>query len=301
MPMPDLAMWFRSAAGAILLLGLSGCASMHNPEPSYWLTPEPLPVAQRTEVAIARLSEILNRAELTDTQSAQLFYDRGVMYESVGLTALARFDFMRALRLQPDMAGAYNFMGIHHTLAGNFDQAYEAFDSVLELDPEYDFAYLNRALALYYAERVDLAVYDFTAFHQLKPTDPYRAIWLYLAQYELDAESAKEQLAMHRLELSADQWGVNIADFLLGNINQTQLLYSVAVDLNNPRQLAERLCEAYFYLAKWHSHQGQAEQALHFYKLALATNVYEFVEHRYARLEMARLRNEPLSMDNDGF
>lgn len=301
MPMPDLALWFRSAAGACLLLGLSGCATTHNPEPSYWLTPEPLPVAQRTEVAIARLSEILNRAELTDEQTAQLFYDRGVMYESVGLSSLARFDFMRALRLQPDMAGAYNFMGIHYTLAGNFNQAYEAFDSVLELDPEYDFAYLNRALALYYAERIDLAVYDFSAFHQLQPSDPYRAIWLYLAQHELDAEMALEQLALHRLEMAADEWGVNIVDFLLGHINQAELLNSVAVDLTSPRQLAERLCEAYFYLAKWYSHQQQPERALHFYKLALATNVYEFVEHRYARLEMARLRNEPLSADHDLF
>lgn len=301
MPMPDLAFWCRSAAGAFLLLGLSGCATMHNPEPSYWLTPEPLPVAQRTEVAIARLSEILSRAELTDEQMAQLFYDRGVMYESVGLSSLARFDFMRALRLQPDMAGAYNFIGIHYTLAGNFDQAYEAFDSVLELDPEYEFAYLNRALALYYAERVDLAVADFSTFHQLKPTDPYRAIWLYLAQHELDADAALEQLALHRLEMPAEQWGVHIADFLLGHIDQAELLNSVALDLTDPRQLAERLCEAYFYLAKWYSNQQQSERALHFYKLALATNVFEFVEHRYARLEIARLRHEPLSTDHDFF
>lgn len=301
MSMPNLATRFLSAVGVFLLLGLSGCASVHSPEQSYWLTPEPLPVAQRTEVAIARLSEILNRAELTEEQTAQLYYDRAVMFESVGLSSLARFDFMRALRLQPDMAAAYNFMGIHYTLAGNFDQAYEAFDSVLELDPAYDFAYLNRALALYYADRTDLAVDDFSAFHQLNPADPYRAIWLYLAQYEREPIVAMEQLAMHRLEMSADQWAVNIADFLLSHISQAELLSSVAIDLTNPKQLAERLCEAYFYLAKWHSHQQQPERALHFYKLALATNVYEFVEHRYARLEIARLRNEPLSMEHDVF
>ena len=38
--------------------------------------------------------------------------------------------------------------------------------------------------------------------------------------------------------------------------------------------------------------QQQPEQALSYYKQVLATNVFEFVEHRYARMEMARLRGE---------
>lgn len=285
---------------AALLLGLTGCATQHSHAPAYWLTPEPLPVPERTEVAIARLTEILHRAELTEQQSAQLHYDRGVMYESVGLTSLARFDFMRALRLQPDLAGAYNFMGIHYTLAGNFDQAYEAFDSVLELDPGYEFAYLNRALALYYAGRIDLSLYDFVEFQQRDVTDPYRAVWLFLAQSELDPATAAEQLAMQRATLNDNNWGTQLADFFLGRLSEADLLYSVTNELTSQKQLAERLCEAYFYLAKWHSMQGDTERAMHNFKLSLATNVFEFLEHRYARLELARLRDEPLSVE-DGF
>lgn len=290
-----------SVLAAALLLGLTGCAAQHSHAPAYWLTPEPLPIPQRTEVAIARLTEILHRAELTEQQSAQLHYDRGVMYESVGLTSLARFDFMRALRLQPDLAGAYNFMGIHYTLAGNFDQAYEAFDSVLELDPSYEFAYLNRALALYYAGRIDLSLYDFTEFQQRAPTDPYRAVWLYLAHAELDPELARSKLASLRTELDAENWGTQLADFFLGTISEADLLYSVTDNLNSAKQLAERLCEAYFYLAKWHSMQGDTERAMHNFKLSLATNVFEFLEHRYARLELARLRDEPLSAEDGVF
>ncbi|MDP4529828.1 lipoprotein NlpI [Alkalimonas delamerensis] len=297
--MPNRMPW-RALAAACLLLGLSGCASQHSHPSPYWLTPEPLPVQQRTEVAIARLTEILHRAELTEPQLAQLHYDRGVMYESVGLTVLARFDFMRALRLQPDLAGAYNFMGIHYTLAGNFEQAYEAFDSVLELDPSYEFAYLNRALALYYAGRIDLSLYDFVEFQQRESTDPYRAVWLYLAAAELDPEQARAQLLLQREELDESNWGTWLADFFLGSINESELLLSVSQDLTSPRQLAERLCEAYFYLAKWHSMQGDAERAMQNFKLSLATNVFEFLEHRFARLELARLRDEPLSAE-DGF
>lgn len=128
---------------------LAGCAQRPATLQEAWLTPEPLPVPYRNELAIARLSEILHRAELTEEQSAQLFYDRGVMFDSVGLRSLARLDFMRALRLKPDMPEVYNFLGIHYTLNGSFEQAYEAFDSALELAPNYDFAYLNRGIAFY--------------------------------------------------------------------------------------------------------------------------------------------------------
>ena len=75
---------------------LAGCAQQPATKAEAWLTPEPLQVPYRNELAIARLSEILQRAELTEAQSAQLFYDRGVMYDSVGLRSLARLDFMRA-------------------------------------------------------------------------------------------------------------------------------------------------------------------------------------------------------------
>ncbi|NRQ43677.1 lipoprotein NlpI [Rheinheimera sp. YQF-2] len=286
----------RAAPLALLALLIGGCASQPS-STAGWLIPEPLAVSYRTELAIARLSEILYRAELSEEQSAQLYYDRGVMYDSVGLRSLARLDFLRALRLKPDMADAYNFVGIHHTVSGDFDQAYEAFDSALELAPEHEFAYLNRGIALYYAGKTELAIGDFQRFLALKPTDAYRVIWLYLAQSELSAEQAQQQLAQHALILDKAEWSGNIVRFLLGEISEQALLDSVLQDLSGPQLLAERLCEVYFYLAKWHESQQQPEQALSYYKQVLATNVYEFVEHRYARLEMARLRGEVQQID----
>ncbi|SNY54107.1 lipoprotein NlpI [Arsukibacterium tuosuense] len=285
----------------LALLTLSGCATTQPSSSAAWLTPEPLAVPYRTELAIARLTEILQRAELTEEQSARLYYDRGVMYDSAGLRSLARLDFMRALRLKPDMADAYNFVGIHYTLSGNFDQAYEAFDSALELAPDYEYAYLNRGIALYYAGRADLAVPDFERFLQLRPADPYRVVWLYLAESDLSAAAANERLAENLTQLAADDWATNIPQFYHGDISEQQLLNSILNDLSGPRVLAERLCEVYFYLAKWHEAKRRPEQAIEYYKKVLATNVYEFVEHRYARLEMARLRGEALSGETDEF
>lgn len=64
--------------------------------------------------------------------------------DSLGLRALARNDFSQALAIRPDMPEVFNYLGIYLTQAGNFDAAYEAFDSVLELDPTYNYAHLNR-------------------------------------------------------------------------------------------------------------------------------------------------------------
>ncbi|WP_372628072.1 lipoprotein NlpI [Arsukibacterium sp.] len=293
----------KSGIAALLtaLLTLSGCATWQPSSSAAWLTPEPLAVPYRTELAIARLTEILQRAELSEEQSARLYYDRGVMYDSAGLRSLARLDFMRALRLKPDMADAYNFVGIHYTLSGDFDQAFEAFDSVLELAPDYEYAYLNRGIALYYAGRADLAVPDFVKFLKLQPTDPYRVVWLYLAERDLSERAARARLTANVATLAADDWATNIPLFYLGKLSEQQLLNSVINDLTSPRVLAERLCEVYFYLAKWYEAEQQPEQAIEYYKQVLATNVYEFVEHRYARLEMARLRGEALSGESNEF
>lgn len=280
---------------------LAGCAQQPATKAEAWLTPEPLQVPYRNELAIARLSEILQRAELTEAQSAQLFYDRGVMYDSVGLRSLARLDFMRALRLKPDMPEVYNLLGIHYTLSGNFSEAYEAFDSTLELAPDYDFAYLNRAIAFYYAGRFDLAEADFDTFYQVKPSDPYRVLWRYIGFAERDAKQAQAVLQQHLLALDADDWATNLVRFYAGELSEKALLESILVGLNNPRQLAERLCEAYFYLAKWHQARGDVNQALIYYHKTLATNVYEFVEHRYARMEMAKLRGDELSNEQHDF
>jgi lipoprotein NlpI len=291
--MPDR-LFSRVAPLALLAMLLGGCATQPSANSS-WLIPEPLPVSYRTELAIARLSEILYRAELSEEQSAQLYYDRGVMYDSVGLRSLARLDFMRALRLKPDMADAYNFVGIHHTVSGEFDSAYEAFDSALELAPEHEFAYLNRGIALYYAGKSELAISDFKRFLALKPNDAYRIIWLYLAQSAVEPKQATAALQQNMNALDDAEWSTNIVRFFAGNVSEQALLDSVMLDLSSPQLLAERLCEVYFYLAKWHDSEGRPEQALSYYKRVLATNVYEFVEHRYARLEIARLRGETYS------
>ncbi len=262
------------------------------------LFPEPQAVPMRSEIAISRMSEILQSAKLDKAQQAQLYYERGVMYDSVGLSVLARIDFIRALRLKPDMADAYNFVGIHHTLNGDYDSAFEAFDSALELNPKYQYAYLNRGIALQYDDKLDLAIQDFVKFQSLQPNDPYRALWRFFAESEKDLLGAKATLLQSKAGLDQQVWATQIVAFYLGEISEDELT-AIAAEASDPKQLAEQLCELYFYLGKWQIMQNNPTAAAKSFKLALATNVYEYVEYRHARIELMRLRFSVLEQADD--
>lgn len=256
---------------------------------------EPLGINYKSEIAIARLTEVINRAKITEDQRAQLFYDRGVLYDSVGLRSLARFDFSHALQLKPDLIDAYNFLGIHYTQLQEFAQAYEQFDSALDLAPEHEYAYLNRGIALYYGSRPELASIDFKAFHQKQQDDPYRLLWLYLTEYEVDPLAAKYSLKQRAEIVDERTWAKQVIYLYLGEISQSEFVKGLTKDVRSNKELTERLCEAYFYLGKYNQTLGYRGSAANYFKLALSTNVYEFVEHRYAKLELDLMRTKKVA------
>ncbi|WP_310650256.1 lipoprotein NlpI [Colwellia sp. MB02u-6] len=278
------------------LLLTQGCLST-TPEPSVigdLIIAEPIAISYKNEIALARLTQVLQRAEISDGQRAELFYQRGVEYDKVGLRALARFDFNQAINLKPDMSDAYNFLGIHFTQLREFNQAYDAFDSAIELAPDHEYAYLNRGIALYYGGRPNLAADDFKVFRQYQQNDPYRLLWQYLADVELDQKKANQDLVVYALQVGDRVWAKNVIKLYLGEMSQGTFIDRMAEDVNSNEALAERLCEAYFYLGKYSQLQGDANAAINFFKLALSTNVYEFVEHRYAKLELDLMRETAL-------
>lgn len=256
---------------------------------------EPLAINFKSEIAIARLSEVISRVKITDEQKAQLHYDRGVLYDSVGLRSLARIDFSHALQLKPNLIDAYNFLGIHFTQLKEFSQAYEKFDAVLELAPEHEYAHLNRGIALYYGDRPELAAQDFNDFHHKQSDDPYRLLWLYLAEHEVDATLAKQKLRERARLVDDRTWAKQVIYLYLDEISQEKFISELTRNVNSNKELTDRLCEAYFYLGKYNQNIGYNGAAANFFKLSLSTNVYEFVEHRYARLELELMRTKKVT------
>lgn len=249
----------------------------------------PLQPTLQREIILARMEQILVSRVLTRDEQAQLLYERGVLYDNLGLRALARNDFSQALAIQPNMPEVFNYLGIYLTQAENYDAAYEAFDSVLELDPTYNYAYLNRGIALYYGGRYRLAQDDLQAFYHGDPNDPSCSLWLFLIEKKIDDDKAHNALQSRYLRADKGKWGWNIVEFYLGDISEKTLMKRLKADATDNILLAEHLSETDFYLGKYYLSLGNKHAASALFKLTVANNVHNFIEHRYALLELALL------------
>lgn len=277
-----------SIAAIIFIAGCSSGKNWHSGD----LLAVPLQPSLQQEVILARMEQILASRSLTEDEYAQLLYQRGVLYDSLGLRALARNDFTVALSMRPDIPEIFNYLGIYFTQAGNFDAAYEAYDSVLELDPTYNYARMNRGIALYYGGRYPVARDDLLAFYQDDPNDPFRSLWLYLVDKEIDPKKALTDLRQRYQQAKGGQWGWNIAEFYLSDISEKTLLDRLKEFSTDNTSLAEHLSETYFYLGKYYLSLGDTDSAETLFKLTVANNAHNFVEHRYALLELALLGDE---------
>lgn len=242
------------------------------------------------EVMIVRISQVLLVGKMSNEERASLHFERGVLYDSLGLWALARYDFTQALALQPKMAAVYNYLGLYLLLDEDYDGALEAFNTVFSLDPDYEYTFLNRALDFYYVERYNLAEQDFLAFYQRNKSDPYRVLWLYLNELKFKPAEAQKNLAQRAVGLSQDYWGTYIVQYYLGKLSVQELQAKAKqFATKTATQYAEILTETYFYLAKQKLNMGQVDEAETLFKLAVANQVYNFVEYRFAVFELSKL------------
>lgn len=259
----------------------------------------PLQPSLQNEINIAKLNQLLLREDLSEGDRAKACYERGRYYDNLGLRDLARVDFNQSLSIDPRQPLIYNRLGVYFTHVGEFDAAYEAFDSALELDPGNQDALRNRAVALYYGNRTALAHEDMLAHYQNDPGDPFRTLWLFIIESEMDQQAALESLAQ-RYEKRTDDWNWVLAGIMLGKISEETAFDLATQGTSNNTLMAQRLTEAYFYLGKRFKIEGEFTKAMSLYKLAISLNVYNYVEHGYAFLELGKLYQEYKAASRDG-
>jgi lipoprotein NlpI len=278
----------------VLMCGVVGCTStnkINDPLMSGLLLSEPEMVSTKAQLSIAHYTDSLYTVQLNELERAEVLFQRGIAFDSVGFISLARRDYAAALVLNPLLADAHNSLGVLYIQAGMHMMAYEAFDSALEINPNYYFAILNRGIALYYGGRAGLAVNDTGVYLEKDPSDPFRLLWHYIVYRENTNDAdARAMLSKARVLLTDDNWANSLVDLYLGNITEGGLIAALLSDVTSQSQLNYRLCEAYFYLGKYNAYLGNNTKAENYFKLSLSTNVYEYDEHKYARIELANVR-----------
>lgn len=279
----------------VLSLLLSGCVSGPATRLGQLPLATPRQAAIQDEVAAVRIGQFLDASERDDAEMAMLFYQRGLYFGRLGLDWLAHIDFRRAVELRPDFAEAYNQLGVQFTLMAQFANAYDALDAALELAPYADFPLLNRGMALHYAGRHDLALRDLEHYYRRDTLDPYRVMWLYLVHRQLDPVAAKQRLHSLMAQVRPG-WGQALLAYFDGQIDADRLLALAEQPWENregdPANRDERLCEAYFYIGQQALLAGDQAAAANFFRLSVASNIYEFVEHNFALFELRRLERQ---------
>lgn len=271
--------------------GITGCQMFQNDsEP---LLAIPRQVSYDNEAKIAKLSQQLYIKDLDNETKIQLLYQRAILYDAIGLRAFALSDFTHILNIDSTIPDIYNYLGIYSATNGDYDASFMAFNTAEEIDPEFQYTYINRALALYQYQRYEPALHDILTFYKFDTNDPMRLLWVYLIAEKLDQDKAKSLLVDGYNRLTDKTvWGSDIVAFYLGKISEKQLMSNLQQGVEKNYVLAQRLCETYFYLGKYFQSKGNNKRAEVMFKYALANNVYNYLEHKQALFELTQLTDK---------
>ena len=247
---------------------------------------------EQYQMLLTQFTAALANPGITREQKAQLLYQLGIIYDRLGLDVTARNMFLNALVEVPDFPQAYNFLGIYLASAERFAEAYDAYDSVLELDPKEKFAWFNRGIALYYGGRSELGITDLLKFYEFDKNDPFRIAWLYILERDVYGhEYATEKIIERRNAIDKKvPWGLEVLDFLSGKLSSKKMIADLRKAAIDNVERGRRLCEAYFYMAKLAQFEGQYKRAYDLFHLSMATSVTGYLEYRYAMMEIMRLK-----------
>lgn len=120
---------------------------------------------------------------LSNTDKANTFYDRGVALQKLGVTQCAIHDFTQAIALGLRSTKVYALRAVSHSKQKNFTEAIDDYTQVLTLDPKCMRAYVMRALAYYKQGNFGETIADCTEAlkldHKSETAYTYRAFAYY--------------------------------------------------------------------------------------------------------------------------
>ena len=245
------------------------------------------------ELELSKLSTYLDKVADDKAQRASALYTLAAVYDSLGLEATARTILVSALMLRPDFADAYNLLGFFLSLEGRYLEAVDAFDQALELGSKW--AYINRGVSLIYAGKDDMAIRDLKQFYEFDKNDPYRIIWLYIAEKNALGKSKAHELMAKRYSSCTSDKGAfanSVIELYLGLIDENEYMQRVrnAVTVGKGNA-SEILCDAYYYLSRLKLDEGYAAEAYDYLKLTQATKRYDFLEYRLAAVDLKKVKD----------
>ena len=245
------------------------------------------------EDKISTLSAFIEKRAKNQEQKAIGYYELGLYYDKLGLEISARTMFINSIVLKPDFADSYNLLGFYLAMQGKYQEAFDALDAAIELGCEY--GYLNRGVALIYDKRSNLAISDLTKFYALDINDPYRLLWLYIAEHEALGDKKALLNLKYRFDKVTDKnskWAYFIIEHYLSNLSKDDFIEALKLKTSTlQEEQGEVLCTAYYYLGKKAEFEKRYKDAYDYYRLALIYKRHALLEYRAAALDLKKIKD----------
>jgi lipoprotein NlpI len=212
------------------------------------------------------------------------YYDRGNAYAALGKHRQAIDDYDAAIRLKTDYQPAYFNRGNSFQAIGRLAEATADYDMAIKLKPDDANAIQNRGFVNFYLGRFAASGED---FRPGAASDPYIAIWRYLARARSGQADTRELALNTIVKLDRAVWPGPVIALYLGQMEPAQVVAAAAT--GDAKKRREQGCEVSFYLAEHavlHVEIGDAQRLL---REALERCPSGFVEHSAAEAELKRL------------
>lgn len=239
------------------------------------------------ELGIGGCTRIIDLAQLSGSNLAIAYHNRGIARTYMGEYDAAIADFDMAIRVNPKAARAFTSRGIAWHARGDYERAIADYDSAIGLNPQDVLAVKNRGLARYFQGRFALAARDFAQARQMGKPDAYVALWSYLARTR-NAESVRSEFEQDAKGVPNDAWPAPVLRAYLGQIGPEALLAAAAHP--DAKTQAEQRCEANYYLGQWYLIRGEQDRAVAHFRAAQDQCPRFFLEYTGATAELRRLR-----------
>jgi lipoprotein NlpI len=212
-------------------------------------------------------------------------YDRGNSYAALGQHQKAIADYDAAIRLNGKYQPAYFNRGNSHQALGRYNEAIVDYDMAIKLKPDDGNAHAGRGYINFFLGRYAAAAGD---FQHGADSDPYRALWRYLARARAGENDTRELALNTVVKENRALWPGPVVAFYLGQVTQAQVLAAAAQ--GDERKQREKGCEASFYLGEYALIRLEIPNAQRFLRKAQETCPSGFVERIAAEAELKRVQ-----------
>lgn len=231
-----------------------------------------------------------NQALKLDPNMTQAYNNRAVALYDKGEYDTAIADYNAALRLDPKHANSVYGLGNAYKSKGEYDKAIDYYTQALAINPNFTGVFINRGTVYTAMGQYDKASADFRDALRTNPTNMYSALLLAVAKMHKGDNAVVDELSEESKAFSRE-WPFQVVQYYLGKTSEED----VAEAARDPdaKQQRGRFCEMYFYLGEWQIFHGQQMTGIESLKRAKEECQPAYYEHDLVNTELKRLGEQP--------